>query len=395
MAGEKLTETDLLARWGISQSALNTLVGSGRLSATQEGGERVFDEEEVQRLEQAKGGDDFVGYDEVLQELQLNRNELDELIESGKLEEYSFGDETRFELEEVQSMGTGKKPTDMGSGPGKEPTVFQVGEEEAVESPITTFEIGEPEEEEEAGAPGKEALLDLETEAEAEEEVPSSFFDFTEELETEMKTEEVEEVEAAEAEEAEVFEIPELEEEEEELAEAPAGPGEETIPFETEEEAEELDTEMITDVLEIGAEESTEEEDLLGDIIEDVSGGVEEAVEAPEYEEEITAEELTTEATGEETMTSDLTAEITQMEEEVYEEGEELEEILEPEEALGPEFAVPEAAPAAPAEVPVPVWAVAVMAVALVILCIGALFLIQNAGMPGASPKWIESINPF
>ena len=136
--------------------------------------------------------------------------------------------------------------------------------------------------------------------------------------------------------------------------------------------------EMVTDVVELGEQEAGEE-DILGVVIEDV---------------EALTDEITAEPSGEETVdvpaTEEATAEITQLDEEALE-SEELEQMLageeEPSTGMGGlgEFEVPAGAPvAAGLEVPMPRWAVLLLAVSLLVLLLAGWAVMANA----LSPKY-------
>jgi len=358
MAGAFLTETDLMARWGVSRAVLDKLVESGRLRVTEQEGERRFEEEEVIALQQAEGGEDFVGYDEVLQELQLNRTELDELVEADSLTEYLFGGESRFELAQVQALGRERQPTGVERAPTgveKRPT--------GVEKEPTDFVIKAAEEAEQVVEEEEELPTELAIEeAQPIEEEEEALFDFSEEL-------------------------------------AAEGP-EEAQPFEEEEAAEAVEI----------AEGERAEDDLLGDLIGDVgaeTADLQAAAGEPMEDEEIEPieEGITDELTREETLgispTEDVTAEITQVEEETFQ-GEDLDQILEAEEeipaAAGEEeaFEVPYGAPVAvEAEAPMPPWAVVVLAASVVLLIIAALYAIENASSPDFSTGFTNAVNLF
>jgi hypothetical protein len=340
MAAEFLTEVDLMARWGIAKAALNKLVETARLHPSKQQGQTVFSESEVEALEKSHGGKDFIGVEEVLQELQLNRSELDELVRAGKLMQYRFGDETRFEVSEAEGLVTEKRPTGMEKRPTDVP---------ALEKMPTAIQEAEPIEAEE------EPKTELNVEkAEALEE--EALFEFGEELEPAVKPK------------------------------AEKKPEKAKVPEE----------EMITDVLDVG--EETSEEELLGDIIEDVGGG---EVEAKEEEAPAPTVAPTGEETVEVEASQDATAEITQMEEEALE-GEELENILAGEEAAkvgeGEEedFEVPSGAPmeAMEAEAPVPGWALALLVISFVMNLLAGLYVL-DAVNPQYSSGLARMLNPF
>ena len=132
MAGEFLSKAELMSRWGISDAALARLVGTDQLDAAEQDGETVFPEASVAQLERSATGDAFLDYEELMQELQLNRSELDGLLQTGRLMEYSFGVGPRYSAREVADLlrqkkptGLEKKPTDRPAKVEKRPTTVE------------------------------------------------------------------------------------------------------------------------------------------------------------------------------------------------------------------------------------------------------------------------------
>jgi len=178
------------------------------------------------------------------------------------------------------------------------------------------------------------------------------------------------EAEAAEERSEEFFDFSDaLDEEQFELEEPVAGARAE----EPEAEAAELEEEEtpITDILGLSEEEEVAEEDLLSEIME--------------IEEEQEPEAVPTEASEE------VTAEITTLEEPTYEEGD-LGEVLEVEEADlgeefigGEEFEVPYAAPVPIAAAQVSGGWVLLLALSLIVMIFGGLFVVENGFRPDFS----------
>jgi len=377
MADAQISEQDLKARWGISQPALRKLVEKGRLEATKQGGQTLYSQDQVEAVESSDGGADFLDYEEVMQELQLSKGELDSLVGTGRLTQYAFGAGRRFMREDAEAIAAQKTPTGMEKRPtdrpGKAPTAVE--EMPAGAKPAKPAKAGTDLEKEgtklevHAGAKGFEAdtqpELEIPAPTEAAQEEPG-----TEGSEFEERLDTVFAEEVAEEEEAPPLEEPEAE--------------------------------IITDVLELGEEEGAEE-DLLGDIIEDV--GVE-AKEEPLEEstrEGMITDQITAdlEAVGEETAGADtgedMTAEITKLEEETFED-EGLDGVLtaaEEEGAAAEEagFEVPSAVVPAREE-PVGTAAMVLLILVIVMQLVAGVFAMANA----ANPDWgtaLTSWNPF
>ena len=402
MADDFLTEADLMSKWGVTRQALNRLVATNRLRASELEGKTVFSEADVAAFEQS-APENFLDRDEIMQELQLNKSELDELVKAARLIEYNFGAGARFSAKEVDDFLKQKKPTGLEKKPTtqvserpteveKQPTKLEEVasedielfhtrpttvegeakppttvardelarkrptsiEEKPVQKRPTTFEEVE----------GKKKAPTIEELATAPEKAATTF-DFSEELETELKTESRQEGE-----------------------EAAKGPG-----------AEAPEAEIITDMLELGEESA--EEDLLGDIIEDVGGEVMTAEKKPEPLELGGTEDVTAELTGESTVgaetSEDVTAEITQLEEETLGgEEEELSDFLTPGAegtAAGEEFPfAPTVAPAA--ETPVGGLMIALLIAIVVVQIVAGMFAMDNAVSPKESST-LTSWNPF
>ncbi|MBA7704457.1 hypothetical protein ES703_113267 [subsurface metagenome] len=331
--------------------------------------------------------EEYLSYEQVLQELQIDRRQLNQLIRDGRLGEHVVEGETKFRLSEAEEL---KKALE------KRPTVME-GEEAALEEvPTDVLEAGEvpptsaePDTEiliDEAGERETDlleetpprALVERETEIleEAAEEVELEGVGGGEEieleellaegptasetaLETDLELEVAPQPEAEEVVEEDFFDFGEGGELK---LEEPAGAALEVPAVEEEE-----DEEIVTDVLELGVEEEVPEEDLLSEIME-----IEEE-EAPEV------------PLGDET--DDITAEITTMEEPTYEDTD-LEEVLGVDEELefgegveeAEEFEVPYAAPVAEAQVSG--WVAGVLVLTLVLLIVAGLFVVENAFRP-------------
>jgi len=428
MAQESLTEQEVLQRLGIMAELLERLISEGRLEPVEVDGARRYDPASIVALEQAIEGQGdeehaFIGYEETLQELQINRDELRTLVERGSLFEYRFGDKAKYNLNEVRQLE---------SSPEKRPTVMTTAESEQRESEEGAEDVPQ---------------LDLEKAAEPEPE-DEEFFDFTEELmgeseaapvqeapvtegaeafvtegtielEVELPEEGIGEEAAADEAIAEFFETEErtereaaLEEEaisellEEELSEKPISEAESLMEELSSEPAGETaeprgemapgmpeeEEEMVTEILQLSGEED-EEEDLLGDILE-----------MGQEEEETGAVEETAEPTGDITdevpTTDDLTAEITELAEETYA-ADELEEAFADEEEvplaeIAEEIEVPrgEVVMGEPA-VLIGTPMALVLLITLIILAFGALFAIENAGNPAYTSRIVDLLSIF
>ncbi len=339
-------------------------------------------------------GEEYLTYEQVLQELQINRTQLNHLVREGALREHVISGETKFRLTEVEAL---KKELE------KRPTVS----EEAVGEPATDV-VGTGAARKPSGEPETEMI---EAEGPAERERKTDLLD-------EVKASSVQEreTEILEEEEGEGFrlEMPAGEEEEFELEkplseeplasdtaldtqldlkairapEAAAGAKEEgeeffdfsaaldEEQFELEEKAEpaaqapeaEEEEAPITDILGLGEEEEVAEEDLLSEIME--------------IEEEQEPEAIPTEESEE------VTAEITTLEEPTYEDSD-LGEVLEVEEAEGfaegEELEVPYAAPVPVAAAQVGGLWIALLTFSLIIMLFGGLFVVENGSRPDFS----------
>lgn len=323
---------------------------------------------------------EYMSYEQVLQELQINRSQLNQLIREGRLREHVVEGETKFRLVEVRDVRKTleKRPTVVEAGRAEEPTTDVLEDEAAVVSKEPETEMLEEEEapsaeretdllEEtpavaaverdteilEEGAPAAEEELELEEPLAAEDEISESAF----ETELELKAAEAE-AEESPAEDA-FFDFSEEDEFELEGAE-PA-----VAEIEPEEEEE-----IVTDILDLGVEEEVPEEDLLSEIMD--------------------IEEEQAEGVGDET--DDLTAEITTLEEPTYEDSD-LGEVLEVGEEFevgeeageGEEFELAYAEPvAAPAEQMTGAW-VAMLCLTVLFMVIAVLFVVENGFRPDFS----------
>jgi hypothetical protein len=341
----------------------------------------------------------YMSYEQVLQELQVNRSELNRLIRDGRLKDHVISGETKFRRVEVTDLKKTlqKRPTVMAEEGGAEPTtdVLLAGAAEAggPGEPETEILEGEPVdretdvlaeqpsplqerdtevlEEEGKGdlaleMPGDEDLhlekplaeatplsesaleTDLELQAVRAKPAPEEeeFFDFTDALKEEDFELEGAEATKIEAPKAQAPKTPAPK------AQAPRAPA-----------------------------RSTQADELVGDIL----GLEEEAAGGQVSEEELLSEIMEIEGAEEsEEDTADITADITTMEEPTYE-ATELEDVLaggKAEEPFGDEFAVPIPEAVGP-EAQATAGMVAMLVIALVILIIAGLFVVDNGGTPG------------
>ncbi len=326
--------------------------------------------------------DEYLSYEQVLHELQINRGQLNDLIREGHLKEHIVSGETKFRHAEVSDLkgSIEKRPTVMADEEEKRPTdVLGDGdraEDKEPETELLEEEEGETEretdllEEVPAGAERETEVLEdddefefelepVGTEEEGEVERPLSEESSASEstLETELDLEAVREAGAEE--ESEIFDFSDTLEEDFQLE----GEEEEELvaPAEIEE-----DEELITDILE-PSEEEVPEEDLLSEIMD-----------IEEEEEPAGA--------GADLGDEEITADITTMEEPTFEPSE-LEEGLgldEEAEDFGDEFAVPTAAPLAGGRAQsVGAGWVVLLVITLVALAVGGICLVENAYDPG------------
>ena len=334
--------------------------------------------------------EEYLTYEQVLQELQINRSQLNQLIREGRLREHIVEGETKFRLVEAQDVKKtlGKRPTVVEEGEGgEEPTtdILEEGAAARTREPKTEMLTGTGEGERETavleettgvrerdteileeeavggelgleGAAGEELGKPLATEASVSETA----------LETELDLKVVGAKPAKKEE--EFFDFTEAAEGELELAEAPAERKR------REPAAEEEEEEMVTDILQLGAEEEVPEEDLLSEIVDiEEEQKAAEAGRAPEETEEITAE-------------------ITTLEEPTYDESR-LGEVIGTAEAAAEEgvpaaeeFELPVAEPVAEAgEALVGALPVALLAVSLVVLLLVGIVVVENAIRPELS----------
>jgi len=321
-----------------------------------------------------------LSFEQVLQELQIDRTQLNRLIREGVLKEQLVDGETKFSMSDTQAAKALIE---------KRPTVVQDG----AEAPSRTDIVGAADETADARSskePGTELLEEETAERETDilQEAPSAaavdrdteVLDEGQELELEAPEEEAPATptaleteleleptaEAAEKEEAEedFFDFSAgLEEGELQLEEPEPIAGEAAI-----EEVPEEEEEIITDILDLESEEEVAEEDLLSEIMEI---GEEEGI-----------------PVGDET--EDLTAEITTMEEPTYEEGA-LDEVLDEEDEVdfgrleGDEFEVPYAAPVAMGEGQVGGGWALLLVLTLIFMLLAGLFTVENAVSPDYS----------
>jgi len=327
-------------------------------------------------------GEAYLSYEQVLQELQINRSELNRLIRDGRLKDHVISGETKFRQVEVMDLKKTlqKRPTMVAEeGEAAEPTtdVLLEGPAAGAEEPETEILEGEPVERE-TDVLGKEATPAqardtevLERDTEILEEEP--------ELELEMPTGEELELERPLAEATPLSES--ALETDLELqavrAETPAEEGEEDFfDFTDALEGEEFELEGAEPAAEPPAEEKAEEED---EIVTDILALDEEAAAGEVSEEELLSEIMEIEAAEEEPEdeTADITADITTMEEPTYE-ATELEDVLAGEEEEFPEeFVVPTGAPVG-AEAPVGKLPMLALLASLIVLVVAGLFVVEN-----------------
>ncbi len=354
-------------------------------------------------------GEEYLTYEQVLQELQINRTQLNHLVREGALREHAIEGETKFRLSEVEALkkelekrptvseeAIGEPATDVVGTPGAkapsgEPETEMLETEGPVQPERETDLLEEvkassiqerdteilEEEEAPAGAElrlevpaGQEEELELEKPLSEEPLVSDTALDTQLDLKAIQTGKGAGEAEAAEERSEEFFDFSDaLDEEQFELEEPVAGARAE----EPEAEAAELEEEEtpITDILGLSEEEEVAEEDLLSEIME--------------IEEEQEPEAVPTEASEE------VTAEITTLEEPTYEEGD-LGEVLEVEEADlgeefigGEEFEVPYAAPVPIAAAQVSGGWVLLLALSLIVMIFGGLFVVENGFRPDFS----------
>jgi len=354
MAGELISEQDVLKRWGISRLALEKLIARGLLSVTEEEGVLKFPEEEVQALEKSEGGDDFISLDDAMLELHVGKDDVETMVSSGQLPQYNFGGDPKFHTEDLTAV------SQMAGISGDE-TAEIVTPETIPMTDSAKLDIG-------AAAGGQE---------EGEE---GDLFDFSEDL-GDLTGEPA-------GEEGGADEFPETDMITEIVDVSGAESGEEDI---------------LGDII----EDVSAEADLtaaLDDELTAAAGG-DDTLDADTSQEgtgEIT--ELEEEALGELEPSEEVTAEITQLEEETFE-GEELENILAGEEEIPggeaegeeEEFDVPYGAPiAAPAEeIPMAGWLVIIMVVILIVQILGGLYVVETAISPKHHTGITEMLNVF
>jgi hypothetical protein len=325
--------------------------------------------------------EEYLSYEQVLQELGINRSQLNQLIREGRLREHLVEGETKFRLVEAQEVRKSleKRPTVVEAEEGgEEPTtdILEEGEPPTSREPETEVLEGEPSgepetdileeqpvtpmgerdteilEEEPVGA---EFGLELEEEEEMAEPLATAPGPSESAMETEVELQSSEQ--AAELSEEEFFDFSEGVEEEEFQLEGALG--EEVVPEEEEE--------IVTDVLDLGGEEEVPEEDLLSEIMD--------------------IEEEQAGTFGEVDETEDITAEITTLEAPTYEESE-LGGVLGAEEGelgMEEEFEVPGAVPVAGIEAEVGALPIVLLIVTLVVMAVTALFVVENAYRPDFS----------
>ncbi len=343
--------------------------------------------------------DRYLSYEQALQELQINRSQLNQFIREGRLREHVISGETKFRQSEVMDLkqSLAKRPTIVaGDVQEEERTTDILGEAEAgaAEPPTEMLEEAGEVTERETELLGEEAPLA--TEVLGEEEPMVAAVRETERLPEEqgfelegieVEQEELERplaeeaaagettleteldlaavrAEAAEGEEEEFFDFAEAMEEEFELETG----GREGAP------GEEAEEEIITDIIE-APEEEIAEEDLLSEIMDIEEEAGEETAAAEE--EEITAD-IT--AIGEPTFEGGELTGALEAEPKVEEYPEAAEEA-----EFGEEFEVPYAAAVPSGEVEYGALPVVVLLAAIIVLAVAGLFVVENAFSPAFS----------
>lgn len=377
-----MSEEEVIQELGCSITELAEMVADGKLTVTEGSKGKMYDPGEVfllrrqMRPSTVVEGEDYVSYDEALQELQTNRAELDRMIADAKLKPYSDVEGIKFRIDDIDALKRAMetRPTIMESTAGRGDGLFMMDDEaEAVTLDSVLLDADQLKQQESAqraqgddddllaeigdlgGEPTSKVDLRMvdssderdsdqtsvipvtsgESGAAAEEE---SIFDFGEDdLDLDSSDSSVVDIKVdmpgAEAEaggqpgSSGTLEIGEqigldadessdlIQIEDDNISSS------EILPIDDDSEESSADSDIMTDVLQVGEEESSQE-DILGDLIDlddtDVDGGLGGA-------EEVTA------AGGEETIdldgTADVTADITQIDEETYE-GTDLSEVL-------------------------------------------------------------------
>ncbi|NLW50168.1 MAG: hypothetical protein GXY85_04900 [Candidatus Brocadiaceae bacterium] len=349
--------------------------------------------------------DRYLSYEQALQELQVNRSQLNAFIREGRLTEHVMEGETKFRIAEVQDIKRDmeKSPTVMEDDGGQEPgTELLDSANGAGREPITEMldqgrrgsaegEMGTVILEDEEGAGGAGALDtvvlegdqafgagDLATVVLADDEAGGAADHDTEILEEDDQFE----LEGAEASASADAMATDLLIEGEGREKAKESSAEDFFDFTDALESDSIELEgaaepaagaagpaedseepaIVTDMLDLSAEEDVAEEDLLSEIMD------------------IDEEPGTTHALGD---TEDITAEITTMEEPTYEESD-LGTVLGAPSAdlgedfgAGAEFAVPYAEPVG-AEEQIGGAFVALLVIALIVLAVSMLFVVEN-----------------
>jgi hypothetical protein len=335
----------------------------------------------------------YLSYEQVLQELQVNRSELNRLIRDGRLRDHVISGETKFRRVEVVDLKKAlqKRPTMVADEDGAEPTTdVLLG---GLGSPTDAFmesavsSVGEPETEVLEGEP-------LERETDVLGGVPSpvqerdtEVLEDEDELELEMPTGEDLELDRPLAEATPLSESAletdlELKAVRGGAAEAEKDEDEDFFDFTEALEGEEFELEGA----ESAAPALVEDED---EIVTDILSLDEEVAGSEVSEEELLSEIMEIEAAEEpEDETADITADITTMEEPTYE-ATELEDVLAggAEDEFVEEFEVPYGAPIG-AEGQVSKGMMIALLVSLIVLVVAGLFVVEN----GAAPEFTSSL---
>jgi hypothetical protein len=353
--------------------------------------------------------DEFLTYEQVLQELQTNRGQLNQFVRSGRLKQHVVSGQTRFKRADVAELrgALEKEPTVMEEWDDDEPIDGETVLLDEGETSILDDEDTSMSEEPETGVLDEDAFVGEETamledsdlgsepdtvllEAETEagdfdvEEAPSASKPSDSALETELdlKIFAGDEDEPGTEDDEDFFDFSgDLEDVEFELEAPPAAPSESS--------SQELvldDEDIHTEILDLGGDDGLAEEDLLSEILSiDDEPGQDAGIDS--------LSDL-----------ADITAEITTLEEPTYEESD-LDELLEVEDdedieefdeafAVGADIEVPAGryveAPSA-----VGMGTVMLLILTLIVMAIGALFSVENAVHPDYSTKIAQKLAFF
>lgn len=350
----------------------------------------------------------YLSYEQVLQELQINRSELNRLIRDGRLKDHVISGETKFRRVEVSDLKKSlqKRPTVMAEeGTGAEPTtdVLPAGAEkpepetEVLEGKGTEVleatPVGEATDVLEATPVGEGTDVLIERPSEAQER-DTEVLEEEPELELELPGDQAMELEKPLAEATPLSESA-LETDLELQAVRGKQPQEEEEDFfdftdALKEDDFELEGAQAGEAPSAAAPQAGEPAaptgEMTDELVGDILGMEEEAAGSQVSEEELLSEIMEIEgAEDSDEDTADITADITTMEEPTYE-ATELEDVLagggEDEAAFGDEFAVPIPEHVGP-EAQATGGMVAMLVITLVILIVAGLFVMDNSTAPG------------